>query len=91
MLWPGRASEGPGRSTVGTGVGFGVISVTPTIGVETPGKVIWSAGVPGGTSSVTVIVWPPSSVTTNVRGSADAGSTAAPKPAENDARGQPAR
>src|SRR5919198_4598278 len=62
----------------------GVMSWTATIGVVTPGILIWSTGVPGGTSTVTVICCPPSSVTSSVRCSADAGIVAAPKPARNN-------
>jgi hypothetical protein len=48
--------------------------------VVIPGMWIWSSGVPGGTSTVTVIVWPVASVTTRVRWSADAGRTATETP-----------
>jgi multisubunit Na+/H+ antiporter MnhB subunit len=51
----------------GVAVAAGVASLTLTTGVETPGIVTWSAGVPGGTSTVTVTLVPPSRVTTSVR------------------------
>src|SRR4051794_9013140 len=59
-------------STVTTGgavaVGEGVLSVEPrstidAIGAGSPGIWIWSTGVPGGMSAVTVICWPVTSVT----------------------------
>ena len=68
-------------STPGCGAGGGVISVTEAIGAVDAGERDRLTGVPGGTSTVTVTVWPVTSVTWNVRGSALAGSTAAPKPA----------
>jgi hypothetical protein len=55
--------------------------VTETTAPLTPGKEIEPTGVPGGTSTVTVTVWPVASVRTKVRCSALAGSTAAPSPA----------
>jgi hypothetical protein len=83
LVWAGGAEPGgsvwtptPGSAAVG-----GVISVTETTAPFTPGKVIALTGVPGGTSTVTVTVWPVASVTWKVRGCASAGSTAAPKPA----------
>jgi hypothetical protein len=60
------------------------MSWTPTIGAVTPGILIWSTGVPGGTSTVTVTCAPPRSVTSSVRCSADAGMVAAPKPARSN-------
>jgi hypothetical protein len=50
-------------------------------GAVDAGKEIEETGVPAGTSTVTVTVWPVASVSWNVRSSAFAGSTAAPKPA----------
>src|SRR3954447_25299249 len=50
----------------------GGTSETETMGGVIPGIVIWSIGVPGGTSTVTVTVWRPRRVTTSVRCSADA-------------------
>src|SRR3954447_13588653 len=62
-----------------------VTSWTLTIPPLTPGILIWSTGVPGGTSTVTVTFWPVASVTTSVRWSADAGITPAPTPTETAA------
>src|SRR3954454_23069611 len=62
-----------------------VTSWTLTIPPLTPGILIWSTGVPGGTSTVTVTFWPVASVTTSVRWSADAGITTAPTPTETAA------
>src|SRR5690242_2366900 len=57
------------------------MSWTLAIGALTPGIWIWSVGVPGGTSTVTVTCAPPTRVTRRVRCSADAGIVAAPNPA----------
>src|SRR4051794_19272930 len=75
-------------STVTDGDGDGDVEVgtswTPTTGVAMLGGGWMSvAGVPAGTSSVTVTVWPVARVITNVRWSAEAGKMAAPNPADS--------
>ena len=67
----GVAGGGVGVSwTSSPGVADGaVISVTDAIPADRP-EVIWSAGVPAGTSTVRVTDCPVTSVTTNVRGMA---------------------
>src|SRR4051794_10582041 len=72
-----------GVEPVSAGAGAGASCVTLSTGVETPGSGIWSAGVSAGASTWTVTVWPPTSVTVMVRSWAEAGKTAAPKPAVN--------
>jgi hypothetical protein len=51
-------------------------SEIPTIGKLTAGSLIWSSGVPAGTSTVSVSCAPPRSVTVTVRFSAEAGTAA---------------
>jgi hypothetical protein len=70
---------------------FLVPSWTPAIGALISGSLIWSAGVPGGTSTVVTISWPPTSVTVIVRSSATAGQVATAKPATNRASVSPER
>ena len=74
----------PASVVVVAGV-VGVVSVvTLAVGVEAPGSASEAVVSPsGGVSTWTVTVWPPSSVTVMVRSSADAGKTAALKPAVN--------
>ncbi len=79
-VWGGVAAGGAGA---GAGCGAGPPSSRmEMIGRVMPGIGILSSAVPGGTSTCTRISWPPRRVTTSVRGSAAAGYTAAPKPAE---------
>ena len=63
----------------------GLGSAIETIGSVTFGIEICDSGVPGGTSTVTVICLPPWRVTTSVRFCADAGRTDAPRPAPSEA------
>jgi hypothetical protein len=72
-----------GSVAVSAGGGGTVMSCTLTIGSVIPGIVIWSSGVPGGTSTLTVTWAPLSSVTSSVRWSAEAGTVATPKPTRN--------
>jgi hypothetical protein len=72
--------DGSGEVLVDVVAG-GVVGDVPVPVVDTAGREIWSSGTPGGASTCTVTVWPPSKVTVMVRSSADAGKTAAPNPA----------
>ena len=80
VVWWLRMPPAGGVAVV-VGAAGGLGSDTATIGSETFGILIWSSGVPGGTSTVTTIFWPPSRVTTSVRFWAEAGKTAKPSPA----------
>src|SRR4051794_10727173 len=72
---------GVGVCCVWVGAAGGVASLTETIGTLTPGMRICETGVPGAAGTETTIVRPLASVTTSVRCCADAGITAAPRPA----------
>src|SRR3954452_11749344 len=90
-FWAGSCAGGAGSLLGPVSEGGGVAgacgtSETEAIGVVMPGILIWSIGVPGGTSTVTVSVWPVTSVTSSVRCSADAGMTEAPTPAAKTAQ-----
>src|SRR4051794_39647476 len=90
-FWAGSCAGGAGwlpepPSGGGGVVGVGGTSETEAIGVVIPGILIWSIGVPGGTSTVTVSVWPVMRVTSSVRCSAEAGKTDAPIPAPKTAQ-----
>jgi hypothetical protein len=73
---------------VSAGVVAAVVGVAASVGVvaETVGSAledVVSVAASGGSSTCTVTVWPPSSVTVIVRSCAEAGKTAALKPAVN--------